>query len=60
MDTKCQDIHFKTKEDEFVIRLVEVKAVRFLEVFIEVDYEIAGKKETVVFPKLAWSKLIID
>ena len=60
MDTKYQDIHFKTKEDEFVMRLVEVKEIRFLEFAIEIDYEIAGNRKTIVFPKSAWSKLIID
>lgn len=60
MDTKYQDIHFKTKEDEFVFRCIEIKEMRFLEFAIEIDYEIAGDRKTLVMPKLAWSKLIID
>lgn len=60
MDTKYQDIHFKTKETEYVYRMVEVKEIRFLELAIEIDYEIQGDRKTLVFPKLMWSKLIID
>lgn len=60
MDKEFQDIHYKTRYEEFVSRCVEVKQIRFLEFVIEIDYEIAGKTKTMVLPKLHAFQLVID
>lgn len=60
MDKKVQDIHYKTRYEEYVSRCVEVKQIRFYETDIEIDYEITGKMLTMVLPKLCGFQLIID
>lgn len=60
MDKQYQDIHYISRYEEFVCRGVEVKQIRFCEMVIEIDYEIAGKAYTLVLLKLIGSKLVID